>query len=141
MILLDTDHLSVLKYDEHPRCRALRERMRTSEDPFFATTIISAEEQMRGWLAKIHAAKDAEKQVAWYEQLAWLIEFLADWQIIAFDQQAAVEFKRLQRLRLRVGTLDLKIAAIARVHDALLLSGNQRDFGRVPGLRIDSWIF
>ena len=119
MILLDTDHLSVLKYEEHPRCRTLRERMTASEDPVFATTIISAEEQMRGWLA---------------------IEFLADWQIIAFDQQAAVELKRLQRMRLRIGTLDLKIAAIARIHDALLLSANQRDFGRVPGLRMESWI-
>ena len=140
MILLDTDHLSVLKYDEHPRCHALRARMNASEDPFFATTIVSAEEQMRGWLAKIHAAKDAEQQVAWYEQLAWLIEFLADWQIIAFDQQAAVEFKDLKRLRLRIGTCDLKIAAIERIHDALLLSGNQREFGQVPGLRVESWI-
>ena len=140
MILLDTDHLSVLKYDEHPRCRALRDRMRATEDSFFATTIVSAEEQMRGWLAKIHAAKDPEQQVAWYEQLAWLIEFLADWQIIVFDQQAAAEFKRLQRLRLRIGTFDLKIAAIARVHDALLLTGNQRDFGQVPGLTVESWI-
>ena len=140
MILLDTDHLSVLKYDEHPRCSALKERMRASEDPFFAITIISAEEQMRGWLAKIHAAKDAEKQVAWYDQLAWLIEFLADWHIIAFDQPAAAEFKRLQRQRLRIGTLDLKIAAIARIHDALLLSANTLDFSRVPGLRLESWI-
>ena len=140
MILLDTDHLSVLKYDEHPRCRALRDRMNASEDPFFATTIISVEEQMRGWLAKIHGAKDTEKQVAWYDQLAWLIEFLADWQIIAFDQQAAAEFKRLQRLRLHIGSFDLKIAAVARVHNALLLSGNQRDFGRVPELKVESWI-
>lgn len=114
--------------------------MNASEDPFVATTIVSAEEQMRGWLAKIHAAKDAEQQVAWYEQLAWLIEFLADWQIIAFDQQAAAEFKLLRKMRLRVGTFDLKIAAIARVHDAVLLSGNQRDFGQVPGLRVASWI-
>ena len=66
---------------------------------------------MRGWLTKIHCAKDP-----------------------------AAEFKRLLGLRLRIGTLDLKIAAIARVHDALLLSGNQRDFGRVPGLRVESWI-
>jgi tRNA(fMet)-specific endonuclease VapC len=140
MILLDTDHLSVLKYEEHPQCRALRDRMSASEDPFFATTIVSAEEQMRGWLAKIHAVKDAEKQVAWYDQLAWLIEFLSDWQIIAFDKQAAADFKALVRSRLRIGTLDLKIAAIARVHDALLLSRNLRDFGRVPGLRVENWI-
>ena len=93
-----------------------------------------------GFLAKIHAAKESEHQVAWYDQLAWLIEFLADWQIIAFDQQAAVEFTGLKRLRLRIGTFDLKIAAIARIHDSLLLSGNQRDFGQVPGLRVESWI-
>ena len=128
MILLDTDHLSVLKYDEHPRCRALRERMGRSRDPFFATTINAAEEQMRGWLAKIHGAKDAETQVAWYDQLAWLIEFLADWQIIAFDQPAAAEFKRLQRLRLRIGTFDLKIAAIARVHRRLTVIGQPARF-------------
>lgn len=140
MILPDTDHLSVLKYDEHPRGHALRERMIASNDPFFATTIVSIEEQMRGWLAKIHSVKDAEKQVAWYDQLARLLEFLADWQIIAFDLQAAVEFKRLQWMRLRIGTMDLKIAAIARVHDALLLSGNRRDFGRVPGVRVENWI-
>jgi hypothetical protein len=85
MILLDTDHLSALKYEEHSGCRALSDRMNTSQDPYFATTIISAEEQMRGWLAKIHAAKDAEEQVKWYDQLGWLIEFLADWQIIGLS--------------------------------------------------------
>jgi len=74
--------------------------MKDSEDSFFATTNSLRRKQMRGWLAKIHAAKDAEQQVAWYEQLAWLIEFLAEWQIIAFDQQAAVEFKRRPTKRL-----------------------------------------
>ncbi len=61
MILLDTDHLSVLKYDEHPRCRALHERMSASEDPFFATTIVSAEVQMRGWLAEIHVSQEFDQ--------------------------------------------------------------------------------
>ena len=67
--------------------------MDQSEDPFFATTIISAEEQMRGWLARIHAARGADAQVELYSQLAWLIEFLADWQIIAFDQQVATSLR------------------------------------------------
>jgi tRNA(fMet)-specific endonuclease VapC len=95
---------------------------------------------MRGWLAKIHGAKQAQEQVAWYDQLAWLIDFLADWQIIAFDRHAASEFNRLRRLGLRIGTFDLKIAAIARVHGAMLLSANQRDFNRVPGLRVEDWL-
>jgi tRNA(fMet)-specific endonuclease VapC len=57
-----------------------------------------------------------------------------------FDEAAAQEFERLRKLRVRIGTMDLKIAAIALANDALLLSANLRDFKKVPGLRIESWI-
>jgi tRNA(fMet)-specific endonuclease VapC len=40
-------------------------------------------------------------------------------------------------LRLKVGTQDLKIAAIALAYNIVLLTRNRRDFGRIPGLRID----
>jgi tRNA(fMet)-specific endonuclease VapC len=36
--------------------------------------------------------------------------------------------------------MDLKIAAIALIHDALLLSANLRDFQQVPGLCVANWI-
>jgi len=36
----------------------------------------------------------------------------------------------------QIGMADLKIAAMAGVHDALLLSGNQRDFGRCAGVAL-----
>jgi tRNA(fMet)-specific endonuclease VapC len=52
---------------------------------------------------------------------------------------AKQEEKRLKRSRLRVGTMDLKIAAIALAHGATLLTRNLKDFGRVPGLRIEDW--
>ncbi len=58
MILLDTDHLSVLKYDEHPRCRAFRARMNDSEDSFFATTNSPRRKQMRERVAGISGAND-----------------------------------------------------------------------------------
>lgn len=41
--------------------------------------------------------------------------------------------------RPRIGTMDLKIAAIALANDATLLSRNLRDFGKVPGLRVEDW--
>jgi tRNA(fMet)-specific endonuclease VapC len=40
----------------------------------------------------------------------------------------------------RIGTQDLKIAALAIVHDALLLSANLRDFEQVPGLNAEDWL-
>ena len=36
--------------------------------------------------------------------------------------------------------MDLKIAAIALAHDALLLSANLRDFQAVPDLRVENWL-
>ena len=54
MILLDTDHISVLKYPDHPRFASLSRRLDTSPDQDIATTVITVEEQMRGWLAWIN---------------------------------------------------------------------------------------
>jgi predicted nucleic acid-binding protein len=36
--------------------------------------------------------------------------------------------------------MDLKIAAIALVHDVPLLSANLRDFQQIPHLRVANWI-
>ncbi|HMF16596.1 MAG TPA: hypothetical protein VKE98_05280 [Gemmataceae bacterium] len=44
MILLDTDHLTILKYPANPRCQALLQRMKASPDQQIGTTIISVEE-------------------------------------------------------------------------------------------------
>ena len=50
MIILDTDHLTVLKYARDGRFMKLAERMADSVDQDFATTAITLEEQLRvGW--------------------------------------------------------------------------------------------
>ncbi len=140
MIVLDSDHLSILKYHESPLSRRLMRRMETSLDRDFATTIVSVEEQMRGWLALIHRRRDALEQVRCYLELESLLRFFQKWRVLSFDRQAAFKFDELQRQKIRIGTQDLKIAAITLVEDALLLSRNTVDFARVPGLRLESWL-
>ena len=95
---------------------------------------------MRGWLALIHRLDDAHRQIPAYERLVALFSFFARWKILAFDDRAAGEFKKLRKQRLRLGTMDPKIAAIALVNDALLLSANLRDFEQVPRLRTENWL-
>jgi len=65
---------------------------------------------------------------------------LMHFDILPSDDDATTSLESLQRQRLRVGTLDLKIAAICIAHDATLLSRNLVDFQKVPGLRVENWL-
>ena len=141
MILLDTDHLSILQDGKGDRFLRLNERLRTVSDAEpVATSVVTFEEQMRGWLAAIAKERLSQRQVGPYRRLSSLAEFFADFEIVDFDEAAADQFDELRRTLRRIGTMDLKIAAVAMVNDALLLTANRRDFIQVPGLRMDNWL-
>jgi tRNA(fMet)-specific endonuclease VapC len=69
-----------------------------------------------------------------------MFDFFASWQILRFDESAAAEFRRQRTQRVRIATSDLKIAALALVNDATLLSRNLADFRRIRGLRVEDWL-
>ncbi|MCI0462165.1 MAG: type II toxin-antitoxin system VapC family toxin [Gemmataceae bacterium] len=140
MILLDTDHINVLTYPQSQRGSELQARMQAAGLDRFATTAISVEEQVRGWLGLISRTQDVAKQVPYYDRFIQLFAFFSRWSIVPFDDRAAAEFKRLRKQRVRIGTMDLKIASIALVQSATLLSANLRDFRQVPGLQVESWL-
>ena len=142
MTVLDTDHVTVVKYSDSAQYQRLTARITaaTQAGEVFGTTIISVEEQTRGWLAYIRAQRDLRRQVRGYTELAQLFAFFQRWRVLAFDAAAADRADYLQQIRLRVGTQDLKIAAIALTQNALLLSANLRDFSRVPGLWVENWL-
>jgi tRNA(fMet)-specific endonuclease VapC len=79
------------------------------------------------------------QQVVAYRRLLQHLDNYRRIPVLTFDEAAAVVFQRLRRTRLRVGTMDLKIAAIVLSRDALLLSKNLTDFGQVPGLQVEDW--
>jgi tRNA(fMet)-specific endonuclease VapC len=118
---------------------ALKERLRSAIE-VVATTAVTLEEQMRGWLEEIGRKRDVREHVVPYEKLVNLVRFFHDWRIVPFDAQAAQRFLELRMQRVRIGTPDLKIAAIVLVTDSLLLSANLRDFNKVPGLRVENWL-
>src|SRR5438128_1638311 len=141
MILIDTDHATYLKYPESDRGRRLVARLTAAEaSELIGVAIVTIEERMRGWLAVIAKERTALRQVVGYRELSRLFEFYQEFEIVPFDDAAAHQFEHLRKQRLRVGTMDLKIAAIALVQNALLLSANRSDFERVPGLRVENWL-
>jgi tRNA(fMet)-specific endonuclease VapC len=98
------------------------------------------EEQLRGWLALIHRSQDAHRQVSAYGELNNLVDYFARWTRLSFDDRAAEQFKQFRSQKIRVGTMDLKIAAIAFVHRAQLISANLRDYQQIPGLKVEDWL-
>jgi tRNA(fMet)-specific endonuclease VapC len=59
--------------------------------------------------------------------------------VLPFDGAAATVYDGLLAQRIRVGTMDLRIAAIALSRGSIVLTRNLRDFGRVPGLTTEDW--
>jgi len=139
MIVLDSDHLSLPQYPESPKTQRLLNRIDQSQDREFATTVISLEGQLRGWLAIVHQHSDVRGQIHAYERLVKLVEFFGRWNVLHFDHGAAEQFVRLGAAKIRIGTMDLKIASIVLVHDALLVTGNLSDFQKVTELHAENW--
>ena len=138
MLVLDTNHVSELGYGT-PAGLRLRERLLASAEDT-ATTIVSVEEQLRGWLAEIHRLAAPHQQIRAYQRLHERIGFFAAWVVLPWDTVAADLFLRFRREGVRIGSMDLKIACITLVHGATLLTRNTSDFAQVAGLRVENWL-
>jgi len=131
VIILDTDHLSLLEYRDSPRAFGLQERLQQLPVTELATTVISLEEQTRGWLRLIRRARQAQDQVEYYARFAQILEFYADWIVLPFDKAAASKFDSLRQEGIRIGTMDLKIAAPTRNQTLWVTVGMPRQ--QIPG--------
>jgi len=139
MLVLDTDHLTEYQRGTSAEARRLKERLDRATEPF-ATTIVTVEEIMRGWMAAIHRVQDPRRQINAYAKLQQLFRFFATWKVQEWNETAVDEYDSLKRAKIRIGTMDLKIASITLASDATLLTRNRNDFSRVPGLRFEDWL-
>jgi tRNA(fMet)-specific endonuclease VapC len=138
VFVLDTNHVTELAYDS---ARGARLRHRLSESRADVTTsVITLEEELRGWLARINRERTVPAQVSVYDKLIERVMFFSRWSILPLDNESAATFARLRAHGIRIGTLDLKIAAITLAHDATLLTRNTADFAQVPGLKFENWL-
>jgi tRNA(fMet)-specific endonuclease VapC len=138
-VLLDTDHLSVLQWQEQPACARLLARLDRLPPDDIATSIVSFHEQVQGWQAYISRAKKPEQIVLAYAKLETMLRSFLKMNVLPFSDEAQDQFGELRRQCPRLQTMDLRIASIALATGATLLSRNLRDFRRVPGLVVEDW--
>ncbi len=139
MVILDTDHMSVLERREQSAVGYLLNRLASLSPAEVMTTVISYEEQMRGWMAYLAQARSMAQQITAYGHLLSHLDNYRRIPVLPFDEAAATQFQRLRRSRRRLGTMDLKIAAIVLSREATLLSRNLGDFRQIPNLQVEDW--
>jgi tRNA(fMet)-specific endonuclease VapC len=74
-----------------------------------------------------------------YKGLRDGVEYLNKLKLLDFDLSANKFYQELVRQRIRIGTRDLRIAAITLSINGILVTRNTKDFAKVPNLQIEDW--
>ncbi len=133
--ILDTDHISLYQRGN----LTIINRVSSANSNNLAVTVISLEEQMYGRLSEIKRATSAPTLITSYSRLEITLDYYKSVQVLPFDQNAHKYFEDLIRQKVRVGTQDLRIAAIALSVKGVVVTRNQKDFGKVPNLQVENW--
>ena len=133
--LLDTDHLSLLQRKD----ARVAARLLTIPRQDRAAAVISYEEQMRGWLAKLNRQQTPEQICEAYSLLCNMQRFYCSLQLIEFDRNCLAIFERLRKIHRRTKTMDLRIAATALALGATLVTRNTQDFIDIENLQLENW--
>jgi tRNA(fMet)-specific endonuclease VapC len=97
------------------------------------------EEALRGRLGALRRARTGAERIIRYSYLAEAIRLFHRFPLVPYEQLAENQFQQIRQLRLRIGTRDQKIAAVALANKLTLLTRNRRDFSLIPGLTLDDW--
>lgn len=133
--VLDTDHLTLFEHGH----AALVARVIAEPVGTVGVTAVTVEEALRGRLAHLARARNGAERIRRYQQMLETVHMLQCFPVASFDQAAEDLFQQLVPMRLRIGTQDLKIAAVTLSRGLILLTHNRSDFARVPGLNLDDW--
>jgi len=73
-----------------------------------------------------------------------LAHFLVPLKTFAFDEKAGILFGEiktaLEKMGKPIGSYDMLIAAHALSLNAILITNNESEFRRVPGLKVENWL-
>lgn len=136
MFILDTDSIT---HHQHAHA-VLSARVSSTPAAQLFTTSITVEEQLQGRLSYLNTHRQHPRQLAQgHSALVRTVVYCNQWNILIFDEQADTMFRQLRRQRIRIGSQDLRIAAIALPHGFTVVTRNRRDFVQVPDLPIADW--
>ena len=95
---------------------------------------------MQGFQAALSRAHDRRQLASAYDMLVTrLLPIWSRFPTRSFTESAIARFEDFRSLRLNVGSMDLRIAAIAIENNSIVVTRNRRDFDRIPGVVSEDW--
>ena len=127
--LLDTDTcIYAIKQDASVLRRLL------SESRADIAVSVIAEGELRTGAAKSSKADKTRRRVENFLRPLGILEFTSE------DAASYAQIRsRLERAGTPIGPLDTLIAAQAVLRKLTLVTNNQREFSRIPGVRVENW--
>ena len=104
--------------------------------------VVALEEVLRGRLDAIRRAQAGRIRLSLeraYDLFRDALEDTRPYRILPYTAVADALFRQWRAAKIRIGTNDLRIAAICTVHGATLVTRNARDYAQIPGLTFDVW--
>ncbi len=138
MTAIDSDVLTLFFQGYEPYVIKLRS-IPSSE---VALPVVVVEEATRGRLDAIRKAQqggDSDRLIDSYAAFGKSCRDLARFGVLPYTSAAHDLFLTWRAAKIRIGTRDIRIAAIAVAHDIELATNNRRDFEKVPGLKLSVW--
>jgi tRNA(fMet)-specific endonuclease VapC len=133
--VLDTDVLTLWLRGQE----TIGARVAATPPQQLAVTIITMEEVLGGWYTQIRQARDDQQLARAYQALHEAIEFSRSIRILPFDLPEISRYRQLRTQHRRIGTNDLRIAAIVLEQRGILVTRNTNDFADITGLQLDDW--
>jgi tRNA(fMet)-specific endonuclease VapC len=133
--VLDTDTVTFQQAGRE----TVRRRLAAVPAAMVYTTVITLREQLRGRLAAIDQATEGPVLVRAYKQLQATLLYFSHINVLLMTVAVVVRLTDLRKMKVRIGTQDLRIAAIVLSVNGVLITSNRQDFDQVPGLAIEDW--
>ncbi|KHG42735.1 MAG: type II toxin-antitoxin system VapC family toxin [Aphanizomenon flos-aquae KM1D3_PB] len=136
--ILDTNTVTLLQYENNQ----IIQRIRAVGNSSIFVTTITLEEQLKGRLAiinKCNSNKNLQGLASAHRNLKLTQNFFCSVNLLEFNQAACESYQKLRQQKINSGSQDLRIAAIALVNQAIVVTQNYKDFIKVPNLSIKDW--
>ncbi len=136
--ILDTDHASLFLGGSKS---VIAQVAKHPDD--VAITVITVQELFNGWAGRLNNYVQTDNLTHLYTKLWETAEFIKVIAVLNFDPIAEECYHNLRQnykiLAKKKIEKDLRIASIAIIHNATVVTRNYKDFSQIPNLKIKNW--